>query len=53
MYKISERFASVARSFKELLSEETVLIGTAGTVTTLAAVAQNLSSFDHLRIHNY
>jgi len=51
--EIAQQIASVAASFKELLSAETILIGTAGTVTTLAAVAQGLSSFDHTRIHNY
>jgi exopolyphosphatase/guanosine-5'-triphosphate,3'-diphosphate pyrophosphatase len=50
--EITQQLASVAASFKELFSEETILIGTAGTVTTLATVAQNLVSFDHKRIHN-
>jgi exopolyphosphatase/guanosine-5'-triphosphate,3'-diphosphate pyrophosphatase len=51
--EITQKIASVTAPFKELFSEETVLIGTAGTVTTLATVAQNLASFDHKRIHNY
>jgi len=51
--EITRQIASCAASFKEVFSEETVLIGTAGSVTTLATVAQNLSSFDHKRIHNY
>lgn len=28
-------------------------VGTAGTITTLAAMAQRLDRFEHLRIHNY
>ena len=51
--EITRHIVSVTASFKELLSEETVLIGTAGTVTTLATVAQKLASFDHKRIHNF
>jgi exopolyphosphatase/guanosine-5'-triphosphate,3'-diphosphate pyrophosphatase len=51
--EIRQQFASVAPSFKELFSEETVLIGTAGTITTLATVAQNLTSFDDNKIHNF
>jgi exopolyphosphatase/guanosine-5'-triphosphate,3'-diphosphate pyrophosphatase len=51
--EIMRHVASVVSSFKELFSEETILIGTAGTVTTLATVAQKLTSFDHKRIHNY
>jgi exopolyphosphatase/guanosine-5'-triphosphate,3'-diphosphate pyrophosphatase len=51
--EITQQIASVAPYFKEFFSEETILIGTAGTVTTLASVAQGLSSFDHKRIHNH
>jgi exopolyphosphatase/guanosine-5'-triphosphate,3'-diphosphate pyrophosphatase len=28
-------------------------VGTAGTITTLAAMAQHLERFEHARIHNY
>jgi exopolyphosphatase/guanosine-5'-triphosphate,3'-diphosphate pyrophosphatase len=28
-------------------------VGTAGTITTLAAMAQRLDRFEHRRIHNY
>jgi exopolyphosphatase/guanosine-5'-triphosphate,3'-diphosphate pyrophosphatase len=31
----------------------TTFVGTAGTITTLAAMAQQLSTFQHTRIHNY
>lgn len=51
--EITQQIASVAASFKRSFIEKTILIGTAGTVTTLATIAQNLVSFDHKRIHNY
>jgi len=51
-HEIIQRVAEVRPPLRSLLSSDTVLIGTAGTVTTLSAVAQKLSSFDHQRIHN-
>jgi exopolyphosphatase/guanosine-5'-triphosphate,3'-diphosphate pyrophosphatase len=40
-------------SFKKLFTGDTVFIGTAGTVTALAAMTQNLTKFDHDKIHNF
>ena len=37
--------------FEEI--SNTTLVGTAGTVTTLAAMAQALPQYDHARVHNY
>jgi exopolyphosphatase/guanosine-5'-triphosphate,3'-diphosphate pyrophosphatase len=42
---------SETTAFDNLIQNSTRLIGTAGTITTLAAVAQDLESFDHDRIH--
>ena len=35
------------------IKNDTVFIGTAGTITALAAMSQNLSQFDHGKVHNY
>jgi exopolyphosphatase/guanosine-5'-triphosphate,3'-diphosphate pyrophosphatase len=51
--EVSVLLHSIAPSYKKRLSKDSALIGTAGTVTTLSAVVQNLSSFDHAKIHNY
>ena len=32
---------------------EIILVGTAGTITSLAAMAQRLSTYESARIHNY
>lgn len=39
--------------FKPSLTKNTVFIGTAGTVTALAAMAQRLTKFDRTKIHKY
>lgn len=39
--------------FKPSLTKDTVFIGTAGTITALAAMAQDLTKFDHAKIHKY
>ncbi len=41
------------QSFRDYFSNDTVMIGTAGTVTSLAAMSQNLREFDHRKIHNF
>lgn len=50
--KISQKIMPVAKSFTKLFSKDTAFIGTAGTVTTLAAITQHLAKFDHSKIHN-
>ncbi|MBI4687983.1 MAG: Ppx/GppA family phosphatase [Nitrospirae bacterium] len=51
--EISDGIRTVYKGIANLLTPETVLIGTAGTVTTLAAMVQGLKSFDRDRIHNF
>jgi len=41
-----------AKNLIRLMSKDTAFIGTAGTVTTLSAIAQNLTRFEHNKIHN-
>jgi len=49
---ISRRVRRAVAHFSGLCGPETVFIGTAGTITTLSAVTQNLATFRHHRIHN-
>lgn len=49
--EISKKLISI-ETWKEFLSKETAFIGTAGTITTLSAMVQDLNSFKHNRIHN-
>ena len=48
---IDEQVAKVVEAFGEMPSIP--LVGTAGTVTTLAAMAQRLKQYDRTRVHNY
>ena len=50
---ISAIIMEKAAGFKDLKNDSTVFMGTAGTVTALAAMARNLSVFDHSMVHNY
>lgn len=51
----AEVFRNIAtiRTAQGHTSRDTVFIGTAGTITTISAMAQGLSTFDHKRIHKY
>lgn len=51
--EISQRLAPVVFPVTELFTENTVFIGTAGTITTLAAITQGLRGFDHRKVHNF
>lgn len=51
--EVSEIIMSKSPSFAQQIHDDTVFIGTAGTITSLAAMSQRLSSFDHSRIHNF
>lgn len=48
---IDEQLAKVVEEFGEV--PNIPLVGTAGTVTTLAAMAQGLGQYDRTRVHNY
>ena len=48
---IDEQLRKVKQAFGEVKSIP--LVGTAGTVTTLAAMAQCLKQYDRTRVHNY
>ncbi len=50
--EISDGVALAFNTFRSLISSDTLFIGTAGTVTALAAISQELTDFDHDKIHN-
>jgi len=51
--EITLRIECIKHPFMQLLTETTRFIGTAGTITALAAISQSLSEYDHTKIHNY
>ena len=48
---INEQLAKVVEALGEV--SKIPLVGTAGTITTLAAMAQSLNHYDRTRVHNY
>ena len=48
---IDEQLMKVKQAFGEV--KNIPLVGTAGTITTLAAMAQSLKQYDRTRVHNY
>jgi exopolyphosphatase/guanosine-5'-triphosphate,3'-diphosphate pyrophosphatase len=50
--KISMNITAKARHIITSFSNDTIFIGTAGTVTSLAALSQKLTRFEHNKIHN-
>ncbi|UCD34356.1 MAG: Ppx/GppA family phosphatase [Nitrospiraceae bacterium] len=51
--EITGHITSVREPFISRIRKDSVFIGTAGTVTALAAIAQDLECFDHGRIHRF
>ncbi len=50
---ISEKLESVRELFENLITPDTILMGTAGTITALAAALQQLEKYDHDRVHHF
>ncbi len=48
---IDGQLINVVQAFGQLSNIQ--LVGTAGTITTLAAMAQNLTKYDRTKVHNY
>jgi exopolyphosphatase/guanosine-5'-triphosphate,3'-diphosphate pyrophosphatase len=51
--EISQLIMSSVNPFKIKITRDTVFIGTAGTVTALAAITQRLTRYEHDKIHNF
>jgi exopolyphosphatase/guanosine-5'-triphosphate,3'-diphosphate pyrophosphatase len=51
--EISDKLETVREFFTSLITPETILMGTAGTITALAAALQQLEKYNHDRVHNF
>jgi exopolyphosphatase/guanosine-5'-triphosphate,3'-diphosphate pyrophosphatase len=51
--EIVQKITDAIKTFENFLSKDTVFIGTAGTVTSLAAISLGLASFEHNKIQNH
>lgn len=51
--EVSLKSTRASSRFSGLVTEDTTFIGTAGTVTALAAISQNLTQFEHDKIHKF
>ncbi len=49
----AEHFVGARCNVPLQIKNGTLFLGTAGTITALAAMSQNLSQFDHGKVHNY
>jgi exopolyphosphatase/guanosine-5'-triphosphate,3'-diphosphate pyrophosphatase len=50
--EIAEKIMKAAGVFRRRLDKNSLFVGTAGTVTTLAAINKRLKKFEHKRIHS-
>ncbi len=50
--EISNKINTLIKPLKRSFTEKTVLVGTAGTVTSLASISLHLKTYDHNKIHN-
>jgi exopolyphosphatase/guanosine-5'-triphosphate,3'-diphosphate pyrophosphatase len=50
---ISDKLETVRELFTDLITRDTILMGTAGTITALAAALQQLEKYDHDRVHHF
>ena len=51
--EISNSLETVQEDFMRMITPETLFMGTAGTITALAAAVQHLEKYDHEKIHKY
>ena len=51
--EISDKLENVREFFTSIITPETILMGTAGTITALAAALQRLEKYDHDKIHKF
>lgn len=51
--EITDKLESISNIFRPLITPETLLMGTAGTITALAAALQQLGRYEHDKVHRY